>query len=156
MKDKRPATLVTAKDRAVALHAEFKNLVSSLDKNAQRTLEKSCKRFHEISLGDISDALCTLQSELIAKTDGRPQPLDLSVNFCVPDKHREEYPETALAQIDSQCDEYAVFGECYEPGYPEKASLGHLQLEMDDLVKVRDWVDQVIKWHQANPKSRKK
>lgn len=103
------------------------------------------------------DELINIKSELIARTDGRPQPLDLSARYRVSEEKRAEYGEAVANEIEGGWERFASFGECFERGPGEDiASMGtssdRVHLTMDDLKKLRDWVAAVIAWHEANPK----
>ena len=76
--------------------------------------------------GDVYDFLGNLKYQIIAKLDGRPQPLDFARGT-------------------------ELYAECFSPGYTDKAHIGNIHLSLDELIKVRNWIDQVVDWHQQNP-----
>lgn len=117
-------------DLAKKISSDFKLLWEQLGKPIEGS------RYLNATFIEIIDDLDNLKTDLIAKTDGRPQALDLSEDRCGPTDSVEELK---------------TWAECYDPGGSEKARVGGLQLETDELLKVRNWIDAVIKWHEQNP-----
>lgn len=85
------------------------------------------------SPNDVIDFINHLSTEIVAMTDGRPRPLDLS---------HEGY--IASEDLDR-------WAECYEPGFTEVASIGGLQIKMQELKALYKWIQQTINWHESHP-----
>ena|SRR6185503_8889231 len=83
------------------------------------------ERFVRLNLLDLTDRLNDLKLELHSKMDGRPQPLTLA--------------------------EASLSAECFEPGFNEKAAIGATHLTLSELIQLKQWIAEVIAWHQQHP-----
>lgn len=117
--------LAAAREQAAAIYSSYKKLDEAIDDSLRKELNAYVNPHS--TLGDVSDQLALIESALIAKTDGRPQPLD----FYEGERQR--------------------WAECCAPGYREIADIGDLQFDAKDLKKLRDWINDVLQWHETNP-----
>lgn len=117
-------------------------------------------RYQELDLISISDELDTIKRELIARTDGRPQALDLSDRYQVPEAKRAGLPEDYVKASDERADSFKNWAECWERGRSTYAYLGNREFTREELIALADWIQAAIRWHDqssaANPGPRKK
>ncbi|OQW50633.1 MAG: hypothetical protein A4S09_02225 [Proteobacteria bacterium SG_bin7] len=82
------------------------------------------------------DFIAGLKEEVEARADGRPRPLDVS--------------ELSSDSYDKR------WAECFSPGYAIEAKIGDLDFRRKELVQLKIWIDQVIKFHdEQKPKASK-
>jgi hypothetical protein len=101
---------------------------------------------------DVINLLSNLEYEIRAKTDGRPQPLDFEGTHGHSADTIEKVSESTKEYMLERNSELREWARCFEPGYNEVASLGTIEMSIPKLVEVREWIDEVIAWHKANPK----
>lgn len=77
---------------------------------------------HRVDLLGLSDEIDSLKYNLIALTDGRPKPVEFR----------------------DQCD----WLECFERGKTHIASIARIEMSKEDLVTVRDWINETLIWHE--------
>lgn len=142
----RSSDLIKATALATVVAKQFEEVWESLGK------PKKLGRFQQVDFLDLINELQNVKYELISKTDGRPQPFDLSKEYAVTNS-REKYPANALEDLDENAERMATFGECYERGCREIASIGVAEMSMDNLARLRDWIDAVIAWHREGKKN---
>jgi hypothetical protein len=99
----------------------------SRDFNTLRAFIKEKRPSHHIEtlaqkLNDASDMIFLIDSELTAKTDGRPQPISLDGD-----------PEVV---------------RCDSPGYATVVTIGDHEFARDELIQLRGWIDEALAWHQ--------
>lgn len=104
---------------------------------------------------ELVDDLDNIKRELIAKSDGRPQPFALPGRFSVPADQRDQYPPEEIEKWAAMDENLLNFGHCHDPGYSHKAIIGEMEFTKAELLRFRNWIDSVIKWQDANPKKTK-
>lgn len=96
-----------------------------------------CQEFKFDSI-ELIDSISLLTNELVSKLDGRPDPFDLS-SLCVGGNCSQE----VLRRLQ-------LWGECCDPGCEDKAYIGGHQFNLSELIDLRNWLDQTIKFHSEN------
>lgn len=92
---------------------------------------------------DVIDFLNHLRSEIEAMTDGRPQPLI----YCEETEFFGDEISARSLGIEASSNRWA---ECWEPGYEEVASVGNTYMSISQLKSLREWLGQVISWHESH------
>ena len=130
----------------IELHRESKEL--------RETVHGFLEKLHEIkgslpelegnsnhSLLDLEDQINHIEYSLRGRTYGRPDPLDFSGDY--------EYMKVADPKRYQQLQ---LWGECNEPGYEETAAfIGGIEVNLNELSTIKDWIEQVIQFHKKNP-----
>lgn len=130
-------------------------------------MEKICSEFEAFSnvvissmndpsawrdANDALDKLHSIKLEMEALTDGRPHPLDFSFHYDVPSS-LDGQTQNDLEELK---DEYRKWAVCREQGFDEKALVGGMECDADDLIKLKEWIEQVLQWHKKNPHRKNK
>ena len=104
---------------------------------------------------DVHDMLSNLEYQIMSKCDGRPQALDFSASHGHSADLISKVGEQTGASMKQDNLNLQEWAHCAELGYESIASLGDLELSKTELLKIRDWIDTVIEWHNRNPNKRK-
>lgn len=99
------------------------------------------------------DAMAALKHELMARTDGRPQALDFGSLYDYETIVRANPNDEGIKkQAKAELKKLKEWAYCYPRGkQEEKASLGRLTFTREELVKIRDWIEGTIKFHEVDP-----
>lgn len=148
--------LAQAKQLAAEVYTNYKKLYQGLSEHADiREYIESNINGHS-SLGDVYDQICLIESALTAKTDGRPQSLDFSASHGHSQDLIEKIGADGKICMMEENRRLREWAKCSSPGSKEKAVIGGLELSVEELARVRTWIDQVIEWHKAHPDKEKK
>ncbi|MGE4131889.1 MAG: hypothetical protein AB7F86_09635 [Bdellovibrionales bacterium] len=101
------------------LNDDFKTLLTKIGKDR-------INHFQKVTMLDLADEISNIADELEAKTDGRPDGLELA------------------GRSNASGGPWA---ECYKRGYDDVALVGGVEVTRDDLLELREWIDSVLKWH---------
>lgn len=117
---------------------------------------KSVNRFQEVTFIKLIDELDNIKHEFISKTDGRPQSLDFSSDLGPTEKYENYGPDNEmLDEIEEDRWKLKMWAECTGPGYETVAYIAGREFDGKELAILRDWIDQVLDWHKANPDRQK-
>jgi len=116
---------------ATSIQAEFKKLYEYMQREKPSAF---IAEYESQKLNDACDMLASIEAELRAKCDGRPQPITRTGNVVA-----------STGGLEKASYEWAC---CDEPGYREMATISDVALTRNELVELRTWIDEVLKWHE--------
>lgn len=142
MSDK--TTLTKAANEARVIAEKFKHLNEMLGN------PKKLTRFQQVSFFDLVDALNEIAYTLNSRTDGRPQPLDLSEAYRPSKEMRATHPTSVIEEFEELADMNSRWAECDEPAVSDHSEVAHVGgrgFTSEELIKLRDWINAVLDWH---------
>lgn len=155
-KKESPRKLTSAQLKALSIEvaSKYDEFLEGLDENLKENITSNINDHSDLL--DVYDQLILIKEYLISKTDDRPQPLDFSKSHGHQSDLIGKVNEETQAFMKKDNLRLREWATCSGPGYKnEKASLGNIDFNLEELAIVRDWIDSVIKWHQKNPSRRK-
>lgn len=133
------------KEMRITMSKLDKEFGGELDKYPDFRILKKVDNF-----GDLLDSIFSLENALNGRTDGRPAPIDKSVG--------QEYLENYLPEEEYKNEIYRLklWAECSDPGYSDIALIGGVEFDREELIQLRDWITDTLKFHDLNTAKRVK